>query len=285
MKKTIEKVVSESALMRTREQTQTQYIADVVKAASKSGGMNALENSYFWMIAKSQLYVVDIPTYLGAKEKALAEGFNEEDAIALAEQVVKTSQSSGSIMDLAAVQRGGTAMRLFLNFYSYFSATLNLTAEEYAKTDFKKPKDVGKFMWQMMMLYTIPAVLSEAVFMALRGEDDDEMEDLFTVEGMAKETALYAMGTLPFVRDLSGAMQGYSYKGPTGGRIFADMNRLAQQVNQGEVDVPLFKAGWSVVSILAPAPASQFFRTYDGIVAYEQGRAPITSVLVGPPRK
>ena len=71
-------------------------------------------------------------------------------------------------------------MKLWTNFYSFFNTTMNLTAESYRKTDFKKPKDIGRFAVDMLLLYTLPSVMADLMRKAIvdalggGGDDDDE---------------------------------------------------------------------------------------------------------------
>jgi len=283
MKKTTAQVFEESVVMRTRETTMSREVNDVINEAARDGTLTDLKRSYFWMIGKSQVYIVDIPTYLGAKQKAIAAGFNESDAIALAEQAVLDSQTGGNVKDMSRVQRGHPLLKLFTNFYSYFNGTLNLTVESYQKADFKKPSDVGQFVVDMLMLYTVPALLSEAVFSALRGDDDDD-------EPLAAQILLpqlsYMFNTLVLLRELSGTVEGfYGYSGPAGLRVFKDTSNLMKQVGQGEADWPLGKAALGVSGVLFHHPVSQITRTIDGMDAYLNEGAPVTSVGIGRPRK
>lgn len=67
-------------------------------------------------------YMVAMPTWLGAYQKAISEGHTEEDAIASGDKAVRTSQGSGRAKDLAAVQAPSSEfMKLFTLFYSYFN--------------------------------------------------------------------------------------------------------------------------------------------------------------------
>jgi hypothetical protein len=86
----------------------------------------AVVDSFFWLIYKGQ-QVADIPTWLGAYEKAMSDTANDEArAIALADQGVLDSQGGGQIKDLAGIQRGGPLLKLWTAFYSYFNVTYNL---------------------------------------------------------------------------------------------------------------------------------------------------------------
>ena len=242
-----------------------------------------MKRHYFYFIAKTQMYLVDMPTYLGAKEKALNEGFSENDAIDLAGQAVLDSQTGGNIKDLSRVQRGTPGFKIWSNFYSYFNGTLNLTAEAYQKADFTKPASVGKFIWDIVWLYSIPAVLQQAVFAGLRGDDDDD-EDM--VDKIMIPQLSYLFGTMIFVREFGGAIEGfYSYNGPPGIRIMKEVGSLGVQASQGEADKAFWRAFSGVAGITLHLPTTQVYRTIDATMAYSEGKAPITSLAVGKPRR
>src|SRR5688572_7953070 len=58
-----------------------------------------IADSFFWMIQTMQR-VADVPTWLGAYEKAMAAGEPEARAVALADQAVLDAQGGGQIKDL-----------------------------------------------------------------------------------------------------------------------------------------------------------------------------------------
>ena len=93
----------------------------------------------------------------------------------MADRAVVDAQGGGNVQDLAKIQRGSPLMKMWTNFYSFFNTTLNLTAESYRRTDFASPKDVGKFAVDMLLLHTVPLVLSKMMGDAIRNSwDEDE---------------------------------------------------------------------------------------------------------------
>ena len=93
------------------------------------------------------------------------------------------------------------------------------------------------------------------------------------------------LGLVVGVRELSGLVGGYPYAGPPVGRIVTDVAKTAQQVKQGEVDEPAVAAVVRLLGDLFGIPAAQAVRSYRGWVAWSEGNAPITAVLMGPPPK
>lgn len=63
------------------------------------------------------------------------------------------------------------------------------------------------------------------------------------------------------------------------------MAKTAQQVHQGEVDETAVAAVVRLLGDLCGIPAAQAVRSYKGWVAWAEGNAPISAVLMGPPPK
>jgi hypothetical protein len=293
--------------MRLRAKTQMREINEIrnsvsgrgrielaLDSASESltGGkvqLSGMKDTFFWLISKAQM-VADIPTWLGAYEKAMAElnpvqGETSADlearAVALADQAVLDSQGGGQIKDLAQIQRGGPLMKLFTTFYSYFNVTFNLTVESVKKTDFKSAESVGRLAVDLLMLYTVPAALGLIIRQALRGGDDDES----FAKKLGKEHLSYLLGTMVGFREANSAIQGFQYQGPAGMRGYAALSKLVQQLGQGEADEALWKSLNDVAGIFLHYPAGQVQRTVSGIAALQDGEtANPKALLFGAPK-
>jgi hypothetical protein len=255
-------------------------------------------SSFFAGIAKFQQFA-DMPTWLGAYEKALEDPTNrkdngtvdEERAARLADQAVLDAQGGGQVKDLAAIQRGGPAWKLWTTFYSFFNTTYNQLAESYrenVKGTPVHPAKVGMYAVDFLLLVTVPATLGELLKDALRGDLGDDLEDPAAfAERVARANLSYLAGTMVLVRELGGVIQGYgNYEGPAGARGVASISRLATQVNQGEWDEALMRSLNTSAGILLHYPAAQVERTVRGIKALADGTTsnPL-AVLVGPPRE
>jgi hypothetical protein len=252
----------------------------IEKVTLEKMNLQDLQDSFFWIIAKMQV-VADMPTWLGAYEKAMADNSDEARAIALADQVVIDSQSTGQLKDLAAVQRGNPALKLWANFYTFFSAAWQLHVEAVKKTDFKSPVSMGRLAGDLLLLSVIPAIMGKLMRDALRG--DEEEDDL--AKALAAEVASYLANMLVGVRELTGVLNGfYGYGGPAGGRIFNEAGKLIQQVQQGVVDLALWKALNQAGGILLHYPAAQIQRSVLGFHSFMEGEASPLALLFGPPR-
>jgi hypothetical protein len=279
-------VYERSDMMRLRTKTQNREINEIRNRITKGGLTPAVNEAYFYAITKLQA-VVDIPTWLGAYEKYMEQTGNDEaKAIQLADQAVVDAQGGGQTKDLAGIQRGGPLKKMFTTFYSYFSSTWNTTVESAGRTDFKKVDDVGRFAVDMLLLYTVPVVLTGLLKQAVSGSggpDDDEAWYVW----LAKEQLSFMSGTLIGLREISSAVQGmYGYSGPAGTRFFAELSKTIKQVQQGEADAALAKASNNTAGILFHYPAGQLQRTTEGFLALKDGSTSNPLALIfGAPKK
>lgn len=278
-------VGEKSDFMRLRAKTMQREINEIRNKVA--GEDSRIEGTYFYLIQKMQL-VADIPTWWGAYEKAMAaDDMTEAKAVALADQAVIDAQGAGQIKDLAAIQRGSPARKLFTNFYSFFSTTYNLTAESVGRTNFKNPGSVGLLATDLLLLYTIPAILGTLMKATLGGDWDDEEKLL---KQLAADQMSYLLGTVVGLRELGGGVQAAlglpgSYSGPAGVRFFGEVTKLAKQASQGEADAAFWKALNSAAGVLFHYPAGQINATLEGAAALVDGETENPGALiVGPPR-
>lgn len=274
-------IAEKSDFMRLRNKTFNRELSEINGRVTHGKGKlrTMADASLFCLIQKMQL-VADVPTWIGAYEKAQAEGHDEARSVALADQAVIDSQGGGQTKDLSAVQRDHPFMTMF---YGYFSSTYNLAAESTAKTDFRNPAAVAGWMGDMALLMVIPALAPNLLMALLRGEagDDDWWDKLPAT--LAKWQAGYLLSTMVGVREISGLIEGFAYSGPPAGRVLVDAGKLVTQVKQGDVDEGLAAAAVRTLGSVTGIPSTQIVRSARGWSAWADGDAPVTSVLVGPP--
>lgn len=262
-----------SDFMRLRAKTLQREINEIRNKVA--GRDSVMEASYFYLIQKLQL-VADIPTWWGAYEKAMASEDNEARAIALADQAVIDAQGSGQIKDLSQIQRGSAGWKLFTNFYSFFNTTYNLTREALGRTSFRSPGSIALLGVDLLLLYTIPAILGTLMKAALSGDWDDEEELL---RKLLADQVNYLTGTMVLVREAGGVAQNmidpqhsFDYTGPASLRFFSEASKLAKQIGQGEADEPFWKALNNVSGTIFHYPAGQINATVDGIASIADGK-------------
>ena len=292
-----------SALMRDRNRTFQREVNEILNKIRIGSKVPAIEATYFYLIGKMQ-QTVDVPTWIGAYHKGLAQ-LNyelaadedarksiEHQAARQADQAVKDSQSHGDILDLARVQRGNPFMKLWTNFYSYFSATYQLNVESYRRTKFKDPVSAMKFLGDMVTINILPVIIAVAMRESLKPECGNDLECY--AKKLAAEQQDYLFGQMIGLREIGSGVNfwkdyQYDYSGPAGIRFFKETQKAVQQIAQGEMDIAAFKAVNNVMGTILHYPAGQINSTVEGVLAIERGEVEgigvVQAVLAGPPRK
>lgn len=309
MENTTQWITEKSPMMKYRTTTQMRELAELMQVvgfdrgfldALADRGLDAatlgkvdladLKQSYFWFITRMQL-VADIPTWLGAYRKALSEmpagEVDDAKAVSMADQAVLDSQSGGAIKDLAAVQRGSPALKLWTSFYSFMNLSWNQHVEAFARLDIKKPASVGRLATDLLMLSVVPVTIGYFVKRALRGHKDDD-DDSKILADLAREEGSFLTGLLVGIRELSGVIQGFhGYEGPAGARFFAEFGKFLQQLEQGQSDAALWKALNGTAGVLFHYPAAQVQRTMEGLQAMLDDRTnnPFALLFGAPPKQ
>ena len=240
--------------------------------------------TYFLMMIMQRS--VDIPTWLGAYQKALDAGKDDAKAVALAAQAVRDSQGSGLVSDLSAIERGGPLMKLFTVFYSYMNTVYNMTAVQTMTA-----RSRGKLAADYAMLLVVPVVLGYAIKSAIQPDaDDDELDPEALARKLAAEELSYLMGTMVIVREFGGAAQlltgaegvRMGYGGPAGLRAVGEVYGLATQAGQLEFDRAFRRAAINTLGAFTGLPSAQINRTIDGIEALIEGEVEGPTAILAP---
>lgn len=283
-RESVRMVQGKSEFMRNRARTQFKELAELKNMVR---GQTKSERSWRAGVYVMMTYMqrtVDVPTWMGAYDKAMQTGVTEDEAIAIADQAVIDSQGSGLLTDQSAMESGGGLHRLYTVFYSYMNTVLNqaIVSGYTAKTK-------GKMAADMLMLLVVPVVLNRVIRDVLvpSGDDDDEKFWQRLARRAAEDQVAYLFGLFVGVRELNdmakivtgGRPMGYS--GPTGMRMVSDISDFAVQAVQFEADSALRKSFVNVLGDFTGIPSVQINRTWDGIEALVDGKtesplAPLT---------
>jgi hypothetical protein len=284
---TFKAVNEKSSFMAERSRTQFRELNELrnmVQDESASGRRLRL-GTYFLMMRMQRM--VDVPTWVGAYEKALEAGKDEDTAVALADQAVIDSQGGGMLKDLSAAERGGPVSKLFTVFYSYMNTVYNMGA-----VSTMTPRSKGRLASDYLMLFVVPVVLNYALKNALTPDVDDEEPDLEKIaQDLIAEELAFLMGTMVVVREfqnvanvVTGKETGArGYEGPAGLRGIGETMKFATQASQGEFDRAFRKSAVNMLGLATGLPSAQINRTLDGIEALAEGEtenplAPLTGV-------
>jgi hypothetical protein len=285
LQSTVKWITEQSPMMAQRAGTLNREIGEIRNhvVRSKAGEVNeAIKGSFFYLIAKLQL-MADVPTWIGQYNKSIDAGEEHERAVALADQAVLDSQGGGQIKDLAGIQRGGPMLKVWTNFYSYFSVTYNLAAESVGETRLVGPQRLPILAADMLLLFAVPAAIQALMLDLMRGDDKDW-------EQIGKDIGVNVL-MAPFqsmvgVRDIAAALSGDERSQAPAGIVGRQFYKLGTQAQQGKADEAFWKSLNQVGGILFHYPAAQVQRTALGVAALANGdtKNP-AAVLLGPPQQ
>lgn len=162
-------ISEKSDFMRERLASQmfglTQDLRDLLQNPSATAQIEAwlARKAYFMQTTVQNL--VDIVTWWGAYQQALADGMSDADAISTSDSIVRRSQGSMNPEDVAAYEVGSPFYRSWTQFTSYFNTLLNgiMFSDNKLKAT--------------VVLFSIPMIASQAIAMSLWGQWDDEDDD------------------------------------------------------------------------------------------------------------
>lgn len=275
-----------SPFMKIRATTLQRDMADVMK--KMEGRSNDIARTYFWPIVKMQ-QMVDMPTWLGAYEKGLAEGKSDKDAIRFADLMVEKAQGSGLMSTLSGIERGTTmkqfrlseSVKMWTSFYSYFNTKLNIAMRKTKQTSFKDPIQVARLASDYIMLFWLEAIIGELM---LSRDPDFEVED-DPEKAMIKWNLALIGGQIaasfPLLREVSGAMRGFS-GAPGGARALEDVGsstvmlgkEIVKIVDDEEVNViKAIQNALKLANVVSPVkiPVSQINTTLEAIDRESKG--------------
>lgn len=257
-----------SGAFENRARTRFRELAEIQAYSESSLGRlrNNIERYAYSMIVFTQM-LVDVPTWLGAYEKALSEGCVDAEAVARADRAVVDAQGGGRLMDLSAVERGGPLSRIFTVFYTFFNSILNTVMVS------KHTKGRMAFAADALLLLcfqpVIETFLREGIKAGVAGADPDDWWE-HCVEQAPWSVVDFNLGLFVFLREFAGITD--SYTGPSGMKKFQDVRRFAQQVEQGEFDMAFWKSLTNMTGAIFGLPAAPITRAMTGIDALDRGK-------------
>lgn len=265
-----------SDFMANRARTRFRELNELRNQVQDQSAFNEFIGRYAYFMMMQVQQVVDVPTWWGAYEKAIAAGNEETRAVALADQAVIDAQGGGQTKDLSAIERGGPALRLFTVFYSFMNTALNLGVAQTMGAN--TPAKRAKLAVDYLMLYTVPAVLGYTLKAALTPGDsgDDDLEEI--AKKLAAEQLSYLMGLMVVVREFNEVAKmvtgnpSFGYQGPAGIRAISDAQKFGQQAMQGEFDDAFRKSAVNLIGDFTGLPAAQINRTITGTQALAEGK-------------
>lgn len=230
--RTIEDIMQLSPFMRSRlENRAFEYQSKLERIAKSSGRLlsqkgafnkvavfdEKLDPARDWIASHAYFLQVAVqglmdPVVWGAAfDEAITQGMTVEEAVAEADSVVRTTQSSFNPEDVADIETGSSFKRAFLVFYNYFGMQLNLMLEKRSQARLQPAiKKYGMFASTFMLTVYIPAVVAKMIELALKGEfggdDEDEWEAIDWLQLFLGEPVKNLFAMVPFAGGVTNSL-------------------------------------------------------------------------------
>lgn len=137
----------------------------------------AVKHTYFLQSATQN--IVNSVVWMGAYEQGIEKGMSDKEAVLAADSAVRLTQGTTNPEDISRFETGTATARLFTQFTGYFNMLANLNYAEIQKIQrsIGLKKGAGKAFYVVLMSFSLPAILSQAVLYPLRGKGFDEDDD------------------------------------------------------------------------------------------------------------
>jgi hypothetical protein len=204
MKSAWDFAVDNSKVMRHRFQTQDRELMEVFNSVKGENTMRAMvRDTSMKLIAATQTYMVDLPTWHAAYIKGLDDWGDPKRAREYADFVVESVQGSGTPNNLAAImQRTNGKLALSLTmFMTYFSAFWNFQ-RDLVRGGRSGIYSITDMAARGMFLYLIPTLFDMYVRGVFGGEEDEETK----LQKFLIKAAIYPAAGLPVVRDVANSL-------------------------------------------------------------------------------
>ena len=253
-------VAQKSPMMADRGRTQFRELTEI---QSQIGGTGKVKEAFMRAAYKPIVFMqllVDVPTWLGAYQKALYNGFDDAKAVALADRAVMDAQGSGRMNDLSEMERGGAWSKLFTVFYTFFNTALNLAAlSGHTKSTMKAAADIA----MLCVMQPVIETFLRASLEGLGGGDDDDDPDYWLNMMKKSGTGIldFNLGLFVGLRELSGVLGEYqNYSGPSGVRKVQDIRTLITKLQADEYDEATLRAAINALGAVTGLPAAAINR-------------------------
>lgn len=249
-------VFENSEMMKNRAQTFDRDIKDVTKKLIKENKYDHIQDFWFKLTGLADLGVT-IPTWIQSynlhienqiKAGKTMEQIDKEMAVRFADQVIRETQGSGDIANMAHIQRGSEFRKILTMFYSYFSVFANQMMESGDRAINRK--EYGQLFSFAAYWWFLPAVASELLSGRGPGDDDDD-----TAKWLASTILRYPLSGFVVLRDvvnaLGGKFGGYELS-PVGDAFQKGIelwNATVQKGVEGK-DIDWGKVGWNTFEFL-----------------------------------
>ena len=270
-------VNSQSQAMLLRSQTQFKELAQIRNRLDQGKGMRAWMYDHAYSLFAFVQGIVDSLCWQAAYERFNREGHSGDELVALCDQVVIDTQSSGNVSDLSRIEREKGLPQIFTIFYTWMNAALNLaiTTQFGEENRFKR---VATMLWICAIMPCIEQAYRESL--KPTGDDDDDKDETLSALALGQlgNIVEYNMGLLTVAREFSSAVKSvvaddtvYNYSGPAGLRLLSNFNKGAQAI-ANPTEEKILKAVIDLSGSFLGLPSVQINNTIKGARAIESGQ-------------
>lgn len=253
-------VMDMSGELRHRFNQQERDIRDTVQSLSiNPTRVDKFRAWAFWHIGMVDQWV-STTVWLAAYGKQLEKDPKNTDlAIRQGDRVVRLTQGTGNVKDMAKIVNNGAWQKLFTMFYSFFSAQYNMQVDLTRKTirDIREGNVADLFterLPQWSYLVVLPAIFG--ALLTGQGPDEDENKLLWAL----RKTLLYPVAAVPFARDAVSVFEGFRYRFTPAAKAFEEATRGLAKVAKGDLTGAVEPALVST-SVWLKLPTGQFLNT------------------------
>lgn len=235
-------------------------------------GSQWVQEAFFSVISmmdKSSAYPAWIAGYQYGLKAFKAEADPEAKAVEYADKIVRQTQASGMVKDLAAIQGGSEGQQLLTMFYSFASAFQNQMVRAWRMARMGgRPRDYAQLAASYWWLMVVPAVVSQMI-------RDQKIPD---IKEMIQGIFSYGLGGLPYFRDLvNGMFSGFGYSvtplQSPGEEIVRLGKNIGKAVSDNDVDSrKLAKGAIGAAGYVFGLPSGQINTTMDGLLDMMDGK-------------
>lgn len=259
--------------MANRANTQFRELNELKNAVYTLDGVKQFIAHYGFMPIRIGQGMVDTLVWHAEYLRQYEATLDERQAVALADQMVKTTQGGGQAVDLSAIEQGNEYKKMLTVLYSFMNTQLNNLASS------GRTKTKPKFIFDAIIISMLPVIANTILRAALSNDlgDDDEYKKL--KQQIARDLAGNAIGLfvgvreLNFISDLFMDGRGFGYNGPSGFAALADLEKFVVQAGQDELDKGFVKAGITLAGDMFGIPSVQINRMIDAYYAQENSEA------------
>jgi hypothetical protein len=220
--KKAQEVFEKSEMMRNRMKDRDRDIRDTTKKLISTSAYDKITDTYFALTGLFD-FAITVPGWIAAYDKNIAEqmkagevalmngvdpndilSLNEEMAVRYADGVIRETQGSGDVVNMAAIQRGTELQKLLTQFYSYFSVYANKQIEAVQRA--KRRGEYGQLVSFAIYWWFVPALASE--LLAGRGPSGDDPDEMKWAKWALTNVLKYPASAFIVVRDVVNALGG-----------------------------------------------------------------------------